>query len=76
MFNKLKEELKYDIQNKTKLNESQENTDKKLEKTQKQLSELKEYFDKLQNEIKIIKNLTNMRTEKTQINKIRNEKAI
>jgi uncharacterized protein involved in exopolysaccharide biosynthesis len=40
MFNEPKEGLKQYIQN--ELNESQQNTDKKLEKTQKQLNELRE----------------------------------
>jgi PHP family Zn ribbon phosphoesterase len=45
MFNELKEELKEDI--KKQLNKSQENTDKKLQMTQKQLTKLKEDFNKL-----------------------------
>jgi hypothetical protein len=48
MFNDLKEEFKEDIQ--TQFNESQETMDKNLEKTQKQISEFREDFNKLQNE--------------------------
>jgi uncharacterized protein (UPF0305 family) len=45
IFNDLKEELREDIQK--QLNESQDNMDKKLEKTKKQTNELKVNFNRL-----------------------------
>jgi hypothetical protein len=49
MFNELKENIQ------KQLKEFQENTNQKLERTQKQLNELR-IFNKLQNETKVIKN--------------------
>jgi hypothetical protein len=45
MFNKLKKELKENMQK--QLKEYQEDTDNKLEKTQKQLNYLRQDFNKL-----------------------------
>jgi hypothetical protein len=52
MFEGIKEEIKEDIQK--QFNESHENSDTKLKKTQKQINGLKENFNKLGNETKEI----------------------